>query len=161
MINKDILINERQTQSPLIIPRNGSFVEEAKQNDKTNPFDIQHRRKSTLADMLQKFKSEVQIGKPGSATGKVTPNKGSDFRSGLKPISNHQMIIEKLKLDELLSESHTSTTYKTVANFTFTDGSVQEGVLELDSHQLKVKENYVAPRFVIKNKAPKTVLNSK
>ena len=35
--------------------------------------------------------------------------------------------------------------YKTVANFTFVDGTVMEGVLELDSNRLSVVNNYVAP----------------
>ena len=69
------------------------------------------------------------------------------------------MIIEKLKLDELISDS-LSSTYKTVAHFTFSDCSVQEGVLELDSHWLKVKENYVAPSsIVIKNLCPTSKRN--
>ena len=42
------------------------------------------------------------------------------------------MIIEKLKL-ESLADTNVNATYKTVAHFTFYDGSVQEGVLELDS----------------------------
>ena len=35
--------------------------------------------------------------------------------------------------------------YKTVANFTFVDGTVMEGVLELDDSKLSVVNNYVAP----------------
>ena len=35
--------------------------------------------------------------------------------------------------------------YKTVANFTFVDGTVMEGVLELDDSRLSVVNNYVAP----------------
>ena len=55
------------------------------------------------------------------------------------------MIIEKLKLDHLADSSDLNAAYKTVAHFTFSDGSVQEGVLELDAHCLRVKDNYVAP----------------
>ena len=39
-------------------------------------------------------------------------------------------------------------TYKTVAHFTFPDGTVYEGVLELDSHTLQVKSNYLEPQPV-------------
>ena len=35
--------------------------------------------------------------------------------------------------------------YKTVANFTFVDGTAMEGVLELDDSRLSVVNNYVAP----------------
>lgn len=55
------------------------------------------------------------------------------------------MIIEKLKL-ESLADTNVNATYKTVAHFTFNDGSVQEGVLELDSSWLRVKENFIAPK---------------
>ena len=49
-------------------------------------------------------------------------------------------MIEKLKKDELGAGP-----YKTVANFTFADGKVMEGVLELDDSRLSVVNNYVAP----------------
>ena len=49
-------------------------------------------------------------------------------------------MIEKLKKDELGAGP-----YKTVANFTFADGTVMEGVLELDDSRLSVVNNYVAP----------------
>ena len=49
-------------------------------------------------------------------------------------------MIEKLKKDE-----SGAGPYKTVANFTFADGTVMEGVLELDESRLSVVNNYVAP----------------
>jgi len=53
----------------------------------------------------------------------ATPAKKRQYLSGLQPISPQQMIIEKLKLDSLVDGS-LNATYKTVANFTFSDGSV-------------------------------------
>ena len=49
-------------------------------------------------------------------------------------------MIEKLKNDEVGMGP-----YKTVANFTFVDGTAMEGVLELDNERLSVVNNYVAP----------------
>ena len=92
---------------------------------------------STFAD-LKYSNSDV----PGLGILQVKTTTPKRYRSGLQPISQHQAIIEKLKLESLAANSNA---YKTVAHFTFHDGSVQEGVLELDSSWLRIRENFIAP----------------
>ena len=98
--------------------RNGSLKELEDNNDIREG----NNTMTTFAEM--KFHSEVQLGKKPGSVSKASPIvKGSHYRSGLKPITRQQMIIEKLKLDYLTDECYNAT-YKTVAHFTFSDGSV-------------------------------------
>lgn len=46
---------------------------------------------------------------------------------------------------EISNEYEPLSLFKTLAHFTFSDGTANEGVLELDNRELRVKNNYVAP----------------
>lgn len=45
---------------------------------------------------------------------------------------------------EISNEYEPLSLFKTLAHFTFADGTANEGVLELDNRELRVKNNYVA-----------------